>query len=153
MGGEKPETLNTVRGIIAVMVFLTGLLGFGNVLDKNGIWSAMPGRMGRRMKAEGILIAAAGSVLLGGICLWLTGNAGEAGKELVGLFVYFIALVVFFMILRLIIGNSRTLYGLLPVLILGSCLFCPVFIKAERYLPQIAWISRVFPADWYLRLF
>lgn len=153
MGGEKPETLNTVRGIIAVMIFLTGLLGFGNVLDKNGIWSAMPGRMGRRMKAEGILIAAAGSVLLGGVCLWLTGNAGEAGKELVGLFVYFIALVVFFMILRLIIGNSRTLYGLLPILILGSCLFCPVFIKAERYLPQIAWISRVLPADWYLRLF
>ena len=105
------------------------------------------------MKAEGILIAAAGSVLLGGVCLWLTGNAGEAGKELVGLFVYFIALVVFFMILRLIIGNSRTLYGLLPILILGSCLFCPVFIKAERYLPQIAWISRVLPADWYLRLF
>lgn len=153
MGGEKPETLNTVRGIIAVMVFLTGLLGFGNVLDKNGVWSAMPGRTGRRMKAEGILIAAAGSVLLGGVCLWLTGNAGEAGRELAGLLVYFIALTVFLMVLRLIIGNSQMLYGLLPVLILGCCLFCPVFIKAERYLPQLAWVSRVFPADWYLRLF
>ncbi len=150
---EKPESLIMVRGLTAVMIFLMCLLGFANVLEKENVWPAMPGKRGAWLKAASVHIAIAGSVGFGGVFLWLTGNMKEPGRELAGLLVYFLILEIFIMIFGLFVRKSSVLYGLLPVLVLGSCLFCPVFIRIERYLPEIKWIGAVFPPSYYLGLF
>lgn len=150
---KEPESLNIMRGLIAVMIFLMSLLGFANVLEQKEVWFAMPGISGRRLKAGSIHIAIMGSVCFGGVCLYLTGNMKEPGKELAGLLVYFLALEIFITILKLSVRESGRLYGLLPTLVLGSCLFCPVFIRIERYLPILKWIGAAFPPSYYLRLF
>ena len=98
-------------------------------------------------------MAAAGAVLTGGISLWLLGAGQGFGVEALGLLVYFCVLEVSMWILRLFVKDSRALYGILPVLVLGSCLFCPVFIRIERYIPAAAWISRLFPVSYYLEFF
>ncbi len=113
----------------------------------------MPGKRGAWLKAASVHIAIAGSVGFGGVFLWLTGNMKEPGRELAGLLAYFLILEIFIMIFGLFVRKSSVLYGLLPVLVLGSCLFCPVFIRIERYLPEIKWIGAVFPPSYYLGLF
>ncbi|MDE7332243.1 MAG: hypothetical protein K2O16_08360 [Lachnospiraceae bacterium] len=154
-GGERnvPETLNTWRGCVSVMVFLMCLLAMGNALEQEKIWRSMPGKMGGTLKSGNLHIASAGAVLTGGLGLWILGADAGMGAEAAGLFLYFIVLEVYMRILRLFIKDSRALYGLLPVLVLGSCLFCPVFIRIERYLPAAAWISRLFPPAYYLDFF
>ena len=151
--GEAAESLSMVRGLVAVMIFLMTVLGLGNVLEREAVWSSMPGKMGKRLRMRSIHVAVAGSVLTGGAVLYLSGSMERPAKELAGLLLYFIVLEVFIMILRLFVKNSRALYGLLPVLVLCSFLFCPVFIRIGRYLPQIAWAARIFPATYYLELF
>ncbi|MCM1134334.1 MAG: ABC transporter permease [Clostridium sp.] len=151
--GEKPVGLNTVRGLAALAMFLMGILGLGNMLEQKNTWLTLPGRLGKDFKSGSLHVAALGSILTGGICLWLSGNMGEPVRELTGLVLYLVALEVFLRLLGLIVTSSRGLYGLIPAFLLCSCLFCPIFIRVERYLPALAWISRLFPISYYLELF
>lgn len=152
-GGALSENLNSFRGCIAVMMFLMCLLGLGNAMEQEKTWKALPGYSGGRLKSGCIHIAVLGSILMGGFCLMVSGfmeRQSKPGKEAAALFVYFIVLEIYVRLLSLFIKNSRTLYAILPVLILGSCLFCPVFIRMENYLPVVDWISRLFPVSYYL---
>ncbi len=151
--GTEPETQSSLRGCVAVAVFLMCLLAMGNALEQEKIWRSMPGKMGSALKRGNLHVAAAGAVLTGGISLWLLGAGQGFGVEALGLLVYFCVLEVSMWILRLFVKDSRALYGILPVLVLGSCLFCPVFIRIERYIPAAAWISRLFPVSYYLEFF
>ncbi len=150
--GNEPENLNSLRGCVAVAVFLMCLLAMGNALEQEKIWRSMPGKMGRALKRGNLHVASAGAVLTGGAGLRLLGIDAGFGAEAVGLLAYFIVLEIYMWILRLFVKDSRDLYGILPALVLGSCLFCPVFIRIERYLPAAAWISRLFPVSYYLEI-
>ena len=129
------------------------LLGLGNCMDQRNTWNAMQKNMGRRLKSGSIHVAVGGSVLLGGICLVLSRTGENFLKEAGGLFFYFVILEIYIRMLGLLIKNSKVLYGLVPVVLLGCCLFCPVFIRIERYLPSMQWIARIFPVTYYLNVF
>lgn len=152
-GDSSSENLNVFKGCMAVMMFLMCLLGLGNAMEQERTWAALPGYLGKKIRSGCIHVAVLGSILIGGITLMIAGiySHQEAfGQEMTALFVYFLALEIYVRILNLFLKNSRTLYGLLPALILGSCLFCPVFIRLENFLPGVAWISRLFPVSYYL---
>ena len=150
---SKPENLNTVRGIIGVIIFLMSLLGLGNCLDQKNIWKVLPGRAGKNYRSGCIHVSVLGSVLLGGVCIFLSGAGSVSLKEAKGLILYFLVLEIYIRILSLFLKSSKAVYGLLPVMILGCCLFCPVFIRLGRYLPGLDWISGLFPVTYYLNLF
>ena len=150
---EKPENLNTLRGCIAVIIFFMSLLGLGNCMDQRNTWNAMQKNTGRRLESGSIHVAVGGSILFGGICLILCRTGGNFLQEAEGLFLYFIVLEIYIRVLGLIIKNSKVLYGLVPVVLLGCCVFCPVFIRIERYLPGAEWIARIFPVTYYLNIF
>lgn len=155
-GGKAPENLNGFRGFMAVMMFLMCLLGLGNALEQEHIWRALPGRLGGQVKSGYIHVAVFGSIITGGLCLLLQGmlsGRGGFGKEMTALLVYAAVLELYVRVLNLFIKDSRGVYGLLPALVLGSFLFSPVFIRMENYLPAVTWISKIFPATYYLELF
>lgn len=152
-GAEAAENMDTFKGCIGVMMFLMSLLGFGNAMEQEKIWKALPGRFGRRMKSGSIHVAVLGSILMGGGCLLIMNmqrHQGGLGRELMALGAYFVVLELYVRFLGLFIKKSRVLYGLIPILILGSCLFSPVFIRMENYINGAAWISRLFPVSYYL---
>ncbi|MDE7447010.1 MAG: ABC transporter permease [Lachnospiraceae bacterium] len=152
-GVEAAENMDTFKGCIGVMMFLMSLLGLGNAMEQEKIWKAMPGHFGRRMKSGSIHVAVLGSILMGGGCLLIMNmqsRQGRLGRELMALGAYFVVLELYVRFLGLFIKRSRVLYGLIPILILGSCLFCPVFIRMENYINGAAWISRLFPVSYYL---
>lgn len=149
----KPENLNSLRGCISVMIFFMSLLGLGNSIEQSNTWKAFPQRAGRRLKSGSIHVAVCGSILLGGICLWLAGSFTNPLKEIMGLLVYFIILEIYIRVLSLFFKSSRVLYGVLPIMLLGSFLFAPVFIRLDRYIPYAGWIKGLFPATYYLNFF
>lgn len=149
----KPENLNTLRGCIGVMIFFMSLLGLGNCLEQKNTWKAIPGNAGKRLKSGSVHVAICGSILIGGMCLWLSQAGSTPLKEVEGLLLYFVVLEIYIRVISLFIKSRKALYGLLPVVILGCCLFCPVFIRIERYLPGAEWISGLFPVTYYLKMF
>lgn len=150
---SKPKNLNTMRGMIGVIIFFMSLLGLGNCLEQKAVWKSLPGNTGKKFRSGCIHVSIMGSILLGGVCIFLSGAGSTPLKEAEGLFFYFLILEVYIRILGLLIKSSKAVYGLLPVMILGCCLFCPVFIRLGRYLPELDWASRIFPVTYYLNLF
>lgn len=150
---DKPENLNTMRGIISVIIFFMSLSGLGNCLDQKALWKALPGRTGKQFRSGCIHVSVLGSVLLGGVCIFLSGAGRGLLKEAAGLLLYFLVLEIYIRLVSLFIKSSKAVYGLLPVMILGCCLFCPVFIRLGRYVPGLDWISGLFPVTYYLNLF
>lgn len=154
--GTAPENLNSFRGCMAVMMFLMCLLGLGNALEQERAFRALPDPLGKRMKSGCLHAAVFGSVLTGGFCVLIQGIPGRSaslGREIAALLLYGLLLEVYVRILRMFIRRSRVLYGLIPALLMGTSLFSPVFIRIGNYLPAAAWISRIFPATYYLEFF
>ncbi len=150
---ERPENLNTLRGIIGVIIFFMCLLGFGNILDQRTLYQILPEKSGRIFRSGCIHVTVLGSILTGGICIFLSGMGSGVLNEIQGLFIYALVLEGYLRALQLFIKKSKVLYGLLPAVLLGCCLFCPVFIKIGRYLPGADWISFMFPVTYYLNFF
>ena len=154
IAGEKEEaSFSMVRGCIAVLVFFLSLLGLSGCLKVNELSKGLNRKNRIKVRECNLNISIFASVLFGGILLVLWGRGESFFTELKALCVYFIALQIYIRCLKLLIKKPETVYGLMPVLVLGSLLLCPVFIRIESYLPAAAFLQKLFPASYYLNLF
>ncbi len=152
--GEEPlASFSVIRGCIAVFIFFMSLLGFAGCLEVNEMSKGLAGSKRIRIREWSLHIAVFSSVFLGGVLLALWGGGEGIGKELMGLFLYFIVLEIYIRILKLFLRRPGAVYGSLPLLLLGSLLFCPVFIRMKTYLPVIGFLEKLFPPSYYLNLF
>lgn len=149
----RPESLNTLRGMIGVIIYFMCLLGLANCLDQRPLCRLLPGKSGRIFYSGSIHVTIIGSILTGGICIFLSGAGGDVFNEIKGFFIYALVLEIYLRGMGFLMKKSKVLYGMLPVMLLGCCLFCPVFIKIGRYLPWAEWISFLFPVTYYLNFF
>ena len=156
VGGEQTDrevSLNVVRGGIGVVIFFMSLLGLGNCRELIRISRRIPAVKGNRIKSMSLHIAVLGSVIMGAVLILLSGIGENFLRELLGLLVFWMVLEVYVRLLGLLLPTPRTVYGMIPVLVLGSLLFAPVFVRIEAYLPAAAFIGRMFPVTWYLEFF
>lgn len=151
-GGEE-TSLDALRGCIGVLIFFMSLLGLGNCQELTQVSSRVPGMKGGKIKSISLHIAVLGSIITGAALLLLSGTDKDFLQELTGLVIYWIILEIYVRLLKLILPSARTVYGLIPVLILGSLLFAPVFIRIETYIPPAVFIGKLFPVTWYLDFF
>lgn len=150
---ERTAALNSLRGCIAIVIFLMSLLGLANSLDMKEISAAMSKRRAFLIQSRSLSIAIFCSIAAGGIFICLTGQAISFPKELAALFLYYIVLQLYMNLLRLFTKKAETIYAMLPVLLLGSLVFTPVFISIKTYLPNLSWVEKLFPPYYYLSLF
>lgn len=156
IGGEQmgeEASLDVLRGCIGVLIFFMSLLGLGNCKELTRVSSRVPGAKGNKVKSMGLHIAVLGSIIMGAALILLSGTGESFLRELMGLLIYWIVLEVYVRLLKLILPSSQAVYGMIPVLMLGSLLFAPVFIRMEAYLPAAAFIGKLFPVTWYLEIF
>ncbi len=73
--------------------------------------------------------------------------------EILALLVYFVLLMIFGLILNLIIKKSLLISALIPVLITGSLIFCPVIISLSAILPIAGVVEKLFLPYYYLIFF
>ncbi len=150
---EKQVSLDSVRGLIGVVIFFLALLGLANSCEMAGRFGAFAHRQAKMIEYISLHIAVAGSVLFGGLFMILAGRGGRLLYELVGHGIYFVILLGYLFVLKWILRTKEAIYGAMPVLLLGSILFCPVFFRIETFIPAMGYLGKAFPVYWYLNFF
>lgn len=154
-GGSADGTaLFPVRGIAAVYIFAAGLYSAAVSLsdERRGLFLAVP----YHIRGVCQIMAMAAPIVLAavsGLAALCSGHAFRADRGAWEIFVmggYIAAVAVFSWLVRLVCKREEVIYCLLPVCLIGSLIFCPVFVDAARYLPGLGWVGRLFLPWYYL---
>lgn len=147
-----------VRGLLAVVVILSGIAAAMYYIRdlQLGTFSWVP--MQLRPAAElGCLLVATGDLTLAAmISLLVSGLAGPVLVELLALVQYGLCAAVFCMMLCRIFGSVRALGALLPLLVTGMLVVCPVFFdlgmlrQLQYLLPPTYYIHCVYNSSYSL---
>lgn len=148
-----------VRGLGAVMVFILSL--YGGVMagedERRGLF--MPLGIGLRLPVVWQLQQRRSLGLF--ICFLCAFSGrhgrgrsfGAVGRELGLLLLYGCGCTVFAFGLKLIVRSPELLCCMIPFFIIGSLLFCPVFVDPGRWIPGMEQLGRLFLPYYYLRCF
>lgn len=151
---EKPRVF-PVRGLVAVYLFLVGL--YSAVLvgedQARGLFLPLPGPR-RRLCA---LAALAAPVSLAAVSAFGALKAGgclvEPGRELAVMGVYLAAVCIFSAAMKVVCRKPQVLCCGIPVFLVGSLLFTPVFLDIGQFFPALGWVEKLFLPSYYLRAF
>lgn len=154
-GNSPDSTVFPLRGLAAVYLFITSLYA-GVVLgedEKKGLF--LPLSYGHRLPCAlaslaAPVVMAASSALL---ALWAGGSFGAFGREFGVMACYCLGLVILSWGLKVITPGPQILCAVIPFFIIGSLLFCPVFIDGGRLVKGIDQVGRLFPPWHYLHFF
>jgi len=70
--------------------------------------------------------------------------------EIIAMGLYVLLVCGFSYLLKLIVKSGTDICVMLPVITIGSLIFCPVFIDASKFIPFISCINKLFPPFYYL---
>lgn len=149
------ESVLPVRGLVAVYIYITALYGAVVVCGDEDRGLFLPLSYGLRTPCR--LAAMAAPVVMaslsGLLALWASGSFQNPVKELSLMAGYCAAVTAAAWLLKLICRSPQVLCCIIPFFIIGSLLFCPVFIDAGRYLEVFDQAGRLFPPWYYLSMF
>lgn len=151
----QPETVFPVRGIVAVFVFITGLYGAVILCSDEEKGLFLPLSYGYRTPCRIASMAAPVfmAAISGVLAMWAGRSLTGAGKEILAMTAYCLAVTAVSWILKLVCRRPQVLCCMIPFFVIGSLLFCPVFIDAGRYLAVFDQVGKLFPPWYYLRMF
>lgn len=143
---ESPDAVvMPVRGLIAVLLFISGLSGGVSFLKDQE----------QKLRVSAIcsiivpLLFMSCSAFL---TLCLTKEAGNLLSELCLLFCYLVSIVIFVRLLVNITKKPAWLCASIPVFTLGSLLFCPIFVNLGAISPFFHVMEKLFLPYYYLLL-
>lgn len=141
-----------VRGIMSVLVFLAGL--FGSVLylkDKeNGVFQTITKGYQNILRILYPFIPAFLFGMAMMVSVIASDNHKSVGTEIICMFCFILGITLFAVLLTLLTKKSRILSSCIPVILLCSLVFCPVFINLELYLPAVGYVQKLFVPYYYL---
>lgn len=132
-----------VRGFIAVLLLVSGLSGGVTWLSDRERKLPVPA-------LSAILIPLFFMSVSSVVTLLLTKEAGNLIKELTALGIYLMMILIFVRLLLFVIKKPSVLAAVIPVLTLGSLIFCPIFISLGAVLPFFGIMQRLFLPYYYL---
>lgn len=150
----KPVTFPT-RGILSVLVFLSGL--FGGLLWRQdmekGVFTTLPVSQRRMCLVLYPLIPA---TAFGVVCIFAIGLFGitvSAFIEVAAMALLVALSVLFTILLVCLTRKSKNYAAIIPVLLLCCLIFCPVFINTSLYIPAARFVEKLFVPYYYLKFF
>lgn len=154
-GESEEESILPVRGITAVLIFTAGL--YGAVLlgedERKGLF--LPLSVKKRLPCQTASLA--GAVMLtmisGFLALWSSGSLGSPVMEFALLMVYGVEVVFFSLLLKMLLRSPKIVACTIPFFIMGSLIFCPVFVDAGKWIEGAKIVEKLFLPSYYLRLF
>ncbi len=147
------EDVFPVRGIVAVYLFLVSLYSAVCVGmdEEQGLFLPLPysQRLSCRLAclAAPVMMAAASGLA----ALACGGAARDILGEAATLAVYGLSLVLVSYVFKVITRRHQALCCLIPFFLIGSLLFCPVFVDIGHFIPAFRHVGRLFPPYYYLR--
>ena len=154
-GGSREETtestgylLSPVRGMLAVVIVLGGLAAAMYYMqdETRGTFSLVPQNKKSLVEfgCQVITVGNVSSVAL--IALVASGLVGSIGRELLLLVLYTLSTALFCMTMRRLWRRVGVLGALLPVLVVGMLVICPVFFD----LAVLRQFQYLFPPTYYI---
>ncbi len=154
-GGTEAAGVFPVRGIVAVYLLLVGMysavmLGYD---EEKGLF--LPLSSGRRLVCRMAVLAA--PVFLAALsalgALRTGGCFGDLAREFGVMGVYVLAVCGFSYGLKIICRRPQVVCCLIPLVLVGSLVFSPVFVDIRQFFPEWGWVEKAFLASYYLRAF
>ncbi len=154
-GGTEAAGVFPVRGIVAVYLLLVGMysavmLGYD---EEKGLF--LPLSSGRRLVCRMAVLAA--PVFLAALsalgALRTGGCFGDLAREFGVMGVYVLAVCGFSYGLKIICRKPQVVCCLIPLVLVGSLVFSPVFVDIRQFFPEWGWVEKAFLASYYLRAF
>lgn len=143
--GSASAVTMPVRGLIAVFLFTSGLAGGVTWLQDRV--NKLP-----VSAVHTLLIPLLFMGISALLTLLLTGEGKGVGQELIALILYSLLICVFVRVLLLFIKRPAILSASIPVFVLGSLIFCPVFINLAALLPFFQIMEKLFLPYYYILL-
>ncbi len=144
-----------VRGMVAVYLFVIGLFSAVTLSqdEKKGLFIPVPANLRLVCKLAAMLAPVLLAGASGLAAIFVTGNGATISKEVLALSGYLIFIIIFAYLCKIVFKNPVTLCSLIPFFILGSFVFCPVFIDAAKWIPAVKILRHLFLPYYYLNLF
>ncbi len=140
-----------LRGLLSILIMLASLTGsIAWLVDReNGLFAPRPRSFGVLSYILYPLLPAVLFTLCSELALGISQNAYQPAVEIVYSLRYIIMVTAFSCVCCLL-KKSRYVILLVPVLLIGSLIFCPVFINIESFIPAFRFISRIFIPRYFL---
>lgn len=159
--GEKREEdsmsapVFPVRGLVAVYLFLTGLYSavmLGNDERKGLFLPLLPGnRLVCRLAVLGAPVFLAALSAIG--ALGTGGCFGTISREILLMGEYVLAVCMFSYGIKMVCRVPQVVCCLIPLFLVGSLVFTPVFVDIRQFFPAWGWMEKLFLPAYYLRRF
>lgn len=165
-GGSREEAdestgylLSPVRGMLAVVIVLGGLAAAMYYMQDEmlGTFSLVPQRKKAAVEFGCQVIAVGNVSVVALIALAASGLAASPERELLLLVLYTLSTALFCMTMRRLLGRIGALGTLLPLLVVGMLVVCPVFfdlgaLRAVQYLFPPTYYINAANSNYYLGL-
>ena len=153
--GTRAAATPLLRGFTAVFLLLCGFIALlTRVRDKdNGLYTRLHGLHGLLCPYLTLLAYLLPSALVCLIGLGISGLLTHLGTELLALFCYILALLLFYSVLGALLRNHTLLCAAFPVLVLCTLIFTPVITDLSAFFLWIKAVRYAFPTYYYLMFF
>lgn len=144
-----------VRGIVAVYLFIAGLYSavMIGIDEKKGLFLPL-NRSRQWLCRMAVLGAPVFLTSLSGLGALITGGSFQGiEREIVAMGIYCMGICVFSFVIKGICQKPQTVCCMIPLFLVGSLIFTPVFLDIRQFFPGWGWIEKLFLPSYYLRCF
>jgi|GEM_PF-464522 len=151
-GIKDKTTTYVIHGIVSVLILISGLFGAVNWFEdeKRGLYFAFNSEEKIIVGFISILAPTVLMALSGIVTIYLSNTYTYVSREIIGMGLYILLVCGFSYLLKLIVKSGTDICLSLPILTIGSLIFCQIFIDASKLIPFISWINKLFPSYYYL---
>lgn len=144
-----------IRGILSIMVFLSGIFGCVTFLSdkEKGIFETITIKYRILCQILYVLIPTLLFTISALLTIVFSGIWTGALRELIGMLILILLTLVFSQLLIIITRKSSVCIACIPGLLIGCLIFCPVFVQVSYYVPAAEFIEKLFMPYYYLMLF
>lgn len=152
--GEIKDTTITyvIHGIVSVLILISGLFGAIKWFEdeKRGFYSSFNSEIKVGIGFISILAPTVVMALSGIATIYLSKTYTYMSREIIAMGLYVLLVCGFSYLLKLGVKSETDICVILPVITIGSLIFCPVFIDVSKFIPFISWANKLFPPFYYL---
>ena len=134
------------------MILISGLFGAVKWFEdeKRGLYSSFNSEAKVMIGFISILAPTVLMALSGIVTIYLSNTYTYMSREFIAMGLYVLLVCGFSYLLKLIVKSGTDICVILPVVTIGSLIFCPVFIDISNFILFISWINKLFPTFYYL---
>lgn len=141
-----------IRGFISLFIFLSAFCGCIHFYNdkENHVYDNRTKRSIYHLQILSITIPTLLMSLVGLFCLFFAGIMNRIWMEISIILIYNLLVILFVFLLSCIIHKKYAFISTIPVFLLGSILFTPIFIDISAFIPSMKPIQYLFLPFYYL---